>query len=86
MEDWLEALLSLLLEGSMAGATSRRMPVAVRVVLAVFLFVILGGACAFFLWITVAMEGHWGIRLLLLAVGLMLAFYLMRLARGLLRR
>ena len=79
MDDLIALVLEVLVEGSMAGAESRKVPLAVRVVLGTFLAVLLGGVGAFFLFVA-------PVRLVALAVGLLMVYYLVKLARALIRR
>lgn len=78
MEVLVEIILSLLVEGSAAGVTSRKVPRAVRVLLGAFLLLLL--------WRGAAMDIGWGKRLLFWALGLLPLWYLARLGRALVKR
>ena len=86
MDDLIALVLEVLVEGSMAGAESRKVPLAVRVVLATFLAVLLGGVGAFFLFVALAADVRLPVRLVALAVGLLMVYYLVKLARAFIRR
>lgn len=86
MDGLIAIVLEVLLEGSMAGVESRKVPLAVRVTLAVFLFVLLGGVGAFFLWFALVSDVRLTVRLIALAVGLLMACCLVKLVRALIRR
>ncbi len=86
MDDLIALVLEVLVEGSMTGAESRKVPLAVRVVLATFLFVLLGGVGAFFLWFAWVSDVRLAVRLIALAVGLLMVYYLVKLARAFIRR
>lgn len=86
MDDLVVLVLEVLVEGSMAGAESRKVSLIVRIVLAAFLFVLLGGVGAFFLFVALAADVRLPVRLVALAVGLLMVYYLVKLARALIRR
>ena len=81
-----EIILSLLVEGSAAGVTSRKVPRAVRVLLGAFLLLLLGGTGVLLLWCGAAMDIGWGKRLLFWGLGLLPLWYLARLGRALVKR
>lgn len=86
MEVLVEIILSLLVEGSAAGVTSRKVPRAVRVLLGAFLLLLLGGTGVLLLWCGAAMDIGWEKRLLFWALGLLPLWYLVRLGRALVKR
>lgn len=86
MDDLIALVLEVLVEGSMAGAESRKVSLIVRIVLAAFLFVLLGGVGAFFLFVALAADVRLPVRLIALAVGLLMVYYLVKLARAFIRR
>lgn len=86
MDTLVAFVLELLLDGSVAGAKSRKVPLAARVVLAVLLFALLGGGGVFFLWIAAVSDVRLAVRLIALAAGALLLFRLAQLVRALVRR
>ena len=86
MDDLIAFVLEVLVEGSIAGLESVKVPLAVRVVLGALMFVLLGGVGAFFLFIALVSDVRLAVRLMALAVGLLMVYYLVRLVRALIRR
>ena len=70
MDDLLELVLEIILEGAAAAADSKRVPLPVRILMAALMILFFGGIAGLLLWTGIG-SGSWGLAVLgiLLLVG-----------------
>lgn len=63
LDDLVELILEIILEGAVEAAGSRRVPLPVRILLACLLVLLFGGIAGLLIWVGIG-SGNWGLTVL----------------------